>query len=170
MAFKDESLRRARQYAQQQGLAIADELGCGVHGIVLATESQPEKQGAIVRSAIKVHHREADYLRERAVYLRLQEHAVTSIRGCHVPRLLRWDDALFVVEMTLVSRPFVLDFAGALLDEKADFSPEVLADWTAEKTEQFGSRWAEVQAIIRALEGSGIMMLDVSPSNIALKR
>lgn len=167
MAFKDEPLRRARLYAQQHRLALGDELGCGVHGIVLATESQPEKHIAGVRSAIKVHHREGDYIRERDVYWRLQAHAVTSIRGCHVPRLLRWDDALFVIEMTIVTRPYVLDIAGARLDEKADFSPEVLADWTADKSEQFGSRWPEVQAIIRALEGYGVVMLDVSPSDIA---
>src|SRR5437762_1113461 len=137
MSFRDELLRRAREYTHRNGWALGDELGCGVHGIVFATERQPEKEHPVGRSAIKVHQREADYRRERDVYFRLKEHNVTTIRGCHVPQLLHYDDHLWVLEMTMVSRPFVLDFAGAYLDEAPDFSDEVLADWQAEKQEQF---------------------------------
>jgi hypothetical protein len=70
--------------------------------------------------------------------------------------------------MTVVSRPFVLDFAGAFLDRAPDYSEEVLADWAAEKQEQFGPRWPEVQAILRWLEGYGVYMRDVHPGNVAL--
>lgn len=122
----------------------------------------------MVKSAIKVHQREPDYRREREVYIRLKEHEVTTIRGCRVPQLLRYDDDLWIIEMTVVSRPFVLDFAGAFLDEAPDFSEEVMADWHAEKREQFGSQWPEVQAILRFLQGYGIHMVDVSPNNIGL--
>ena len=41
------------------------------------------------------------------------------------------------------------------------------ADWRAEKHEQFGPRWPEVQAILRALEGYGIFVADVNPANIS---
>jgi hypothetical protein len=41
--------------------------------------------------------------------------------------------------MTIVKQPFVLDFAGANLDETPDFSDEVMADGFAEKEEQFGA-------------------------------
>jgi hypothetical protein len=148
-------------------LALADAIGCGVHGIVFMTESQPEKGQAVVRSAIKAHQRAADYGRERDAYLRLKEHGVATIRGCHVPRMLRWDDQLAVIEMTVVKRPFVLDFASAYLDRPPDFSEEVLADWRAEKQEQFGDRWPEVQAILGFLESLGIFQTDVSPGNIS---
>jgi len=84
-----------------------------------------------------------------------------------VPQLLGFDDELWVIEMTVVARPFVLDFAGAYLDFPPDFSEEVLADWQAEKHEQFGSRWPEVQAILRALEGYGVYMVDVNPGNVS---
>jgi hypothetical protein len=69
--------------------------------------------------------------------------------------------------MTLVARPFVLDFAGAFLDKAPDFSEEVLADWRAEKQEQFGRSWPEVQAILRTLAGYGVFMIDVNPGNIS---
>src|SRR6516165_9842799 len=120
MSFKDELRRRAREYAQRYGLALADEIRCGVHGIVFMTESQPEKGQAVVRSAIKVHQRAADYGQERDAYLRLKKHGVATIRGCHVPRMLRADDDLVVIDMAVVQRPFVLDFAGASLDQPPD--------------------------------------------------
>ncbi len=82
--------------------------------------------------------------------------------------LLAGDDELFIIEMTVVSRPFVLDFAGAYLDGAPDFSPEVLADWQVEKLEQFGSRWPEVQAILAFLQGHGIVMWDVNPGNVSV--
>jgi hypothetical protein len=82
--------------------------------------------------------------------------------------MLRHDDALWIIEMSVVSRPFVLDFAGAYLDRAPDFSEEMLADWRADKEEQFGAHWPEVQAILRALEAHGIYMEDVSPGNIAI--
>ena len=69
--------------------------------------------------------------------------------------------------MTVVSRPFLLDFAGAYLDWSPDFSDEVMADWRAEKLEQFGERWPEVEAILRILQTYGIFMIDVHPGNIS---
>jgi len=119
------------------------------------------------KSAIKVHVRERCYCRERDVYKRLMECELTDIRGCAVPEMLHYDDNLWVIEMTIVSRPFVLDFAGAYLDQPPDFSEEVLAEWRAEKQEQFGPRWAEVQAILRFLEGCGVFMEDVNLGNIS---
>src|SRR5262249_49960170 len=104
---------------------------------------------------------------ERDVYIRLKEHGVTEIRGCNVPELIAFDDELWVIEMTIVARPFVLDFAGARLDWPVDFSEETLADWRRDKQEQFGPRWAEVQAILGQLEGFGIYMEDVNPGNIS---
>lgn len=166
MSRKEELIRRAQAYVSRHGLLLGAHLGSGVHGTVFVTKSQPEKKRA--KAAIKVHQREPDYRRERDVYLRLQENELNSIHGCHVPELVRYDDELWIIEMTVVKRPFVLDFAGAFLDKGPDFSEEVLADWRAEKEEQFGPRWAEVEGILRFLEGYGIYMIDVSPNNISL--
>jgi hypothetical protein len=131
-------------------------------------ESQPEKGVSAVQSAIKVHEREPDYRRERDVYLRLKEIAVTTIHRCHVPQLLRHDDESWIIEMSVVSRPFVLDFAGAFLDTAPDFSEEVIADWLVEKLDQFGARWPEVEAILRSLQSYGIHLVDESPNNVSL--
>jgi hypothetical protein len=156
--------RRAEEYAERKELVIEQELGSGVHGIVFAVASQDGSR----LSAIKVHERAEDYARERDVYLQLSANRVVRIRGANVPELLAFDDALWIIEMTIVTRPFVLDFAGAYLDQPPDYSEEVWADWEAEKREQFGSQWPEVQAILRALEGYGIFMMDVNPGNISL--
>ncbi|MEX1027991.1 MAG: hypothetical protein WD049_08300 [Candidatus Paceibacterota bacterium] len=164
MTTKEELLRRADLYAQRHGLVLGEQLGFGVHGIVFVVESQTEPG----RAAIKVHEREAPYQRERDVYLRLQDRGVSEIRGCHVPGLLRYDDGLWMIEMEVVTRPFVLDFAGAYLDKPPDHSDDVLAEWRSEKEEQFGDRWPVVELILASLERYGIYMADVSPGNIAL--
>ena len=101
------------------------------------------------------------------MYLRLTEAGVEEIRGFAVPKLIRSDDELQVIEMTIVTRPFVLDFAGAYLDHEPQFSDEIWSEWEAEKRDQIESRWPEVQAVLGALEAMDIYMVDVSPSNIA---
>lgn len=157
---------RAQQYAERRGLTLETRpLGAGVHGIVLSAVCQSE----IGKSALKVFEQSAHYRRERDVYLRLKKHHVVAVREHHVPLLLGCDDDLWIVEMTIVTRPFALDFAGAYLDERPDYSAEVWDEWRAEKREQFESRWGEVQAIIGALERFGIYLADVNPGNIAFR-
>jgi hypothetical protein len=143
MSFRDEPLRRAREYAERRGLTLGKELGFGVHGVVFVTDNQTATGRAGKQSAVKAHNREVEYVRERDVYLRLLECDVANIRGCEVPQFINCDDELLVLEMTIVSRPYVLDFGGAYLDHAPDFSEEVMADWHAEKIEQFGSRWPD---------------------------
>ena len=131
MAAPDELLRRANTYTQRHGLVLGKSLGAGVQGSVFVAKSP--RDSADVWSAVKAHQRRPDYARERDVYRRLKEFDVTTVRGCHVPQLLGYDDELWVIEMTVVSQPFVLDFGGAYLDRAPDFSEEVMADWLADK-------------------------------------
>jgi hypothetical protein len=162
MLTKEELIRRADLYAQKHELVLDEQLGFGAHGIVFVAASKT-KSGR----AVKVHGREESYGRERDVYLRLRDHGVSQIRGCHVPQMLRYDDGLWVIEMEIVTRPFVLDFADAYLDEPPDFPDEVLAEWRTEKQGQFGDRWPEVELILLSLERYGVYLVDVSPGNIA---
>jgi hypothetical protein len=119
------------------------------------------------RTAIKVHRESEPYLRERAAYERLKSAGIIEILGFNVPQFVHADDDLYVIEMTIVTRPFVLDFAGAYLDAPPDFSDEIWAEWESAKREQFDVRWPTVQAVLDALETLDIYMVDVSPSNIA---
>jgi hypothetical protein len=167
MSFTEELRHRASEYARERGLLLTEELGHGVHGSVFTSEGQSQHLLFPFRSAIKVYRREEDYFRELGVYGRLEEKKIAQIRGCHVPQLLGYDENWLVLEMTVVTRPFVLDFAGAYLDRAPDFSEEVMADWRADKQEQFGKRWPEVQAILAVLETHGVFMEDVHPGNIA---
>jgi hypothetical protein len=92
---------------------------------------------------------------------------VGEILGFNVPDLLGADEGLRIIEMSLVARPFVLDFAGAYLDEQPEFSEEIWAEWEAEKRELFGSRWQTVEMVLAALRKLDIYVVDISASNIA---
>jgi hypothetical protein len=155
--------QRLQTYASRYNLRLAEPLGHGIHGIVYAAERKIEPGNV----AIKVHRSQDVYERERDVYLRLREAEVVEICGFNVPKLLRFDDELMAIEMSIVSRPFVLDFAGAYLNQAPKFSQEIWSEWEAQKSEQFDALWPKVQAILRAFEELGVHIIDVSPSNIA---
>jgi hypothetical protein len=161
--MNDNLAQNAHTYASRYHRHLAERLGFGIHGIVYVAEGNPQ----CGKSAIKVHRFVEPYVRERRVYERLAEARVTRVLGFHLPQLLRADDDLLVLEMTVVTRPFVLDFAGAYLDLPPVFTEEIWAEWEAEKRDQFEARWPAVQAVLRELEGMEIYMQDVSPNNIA---
>ena len=69
-----------------------------------------------------------------------------------MPQLIHHNEELLAVEMTIVKRPFILDFAAAYLDKRPEFPAEVWADWEAEKREQFEERWPRVEQILSAFE------------------
>ena len=157
----------AQTYAARRDLHLAERLGFGIHGVVFSMESNTRPG----RSAIKAHAHREFYCRERDIYQHLKEVGVENLLGFHIPRLLAWDDELCVIEMTVVTRPFVLDFAGAYLEPEAppEFPDAVWEDWEATKREQFGNQWAQARAVLIELEALGISMQDVSPSNIAFQ-
>ena len=72
--------------------------------------------------------------------------------------------------MTIVRQPFLLDFANAYLDIAPDFSAEVMEEWDAEKSEQFGDHWGQVLHVLAILRDRfGIHLLDVNPGNITFR-
>src|SRR5882724_6682856 len=152
----------ARAYANRHQLDPPERFGSGKDGIVLVAKrkAQPAKV------AIKVLRWPEAYVREKQVYERLRETAVQTVLGFNVPLLLGCDDDLRVIEMTIVDRPFVLDFAGAHIDARPDFPEEIWEDWEADKLEKFEERWPAVQKILDAFEELGIYLMDVSPGNI----
>jgi hypothetical protein len=156
----------ALDYAAKHQLRLAQRLGFGMHGIIFVAEGNP-KTGTYGKTAIKIHRETEPYFRERDVYLHLREQKVGQIGGFNVPHLLGFDDEMLLIEMSIVTRPFVLDFAGAYLRGAPEFSEDAWAKWEEEKREQFEARWPEVQEVLAALEALSIKMVDVTPSNIA---
>jgi hypothetical protein len=138
---------------------LIGQLGYGLDRNVFATERQ---------SAIKVLQFQRLYERERDVYLRLQSQSIAEVGGFSVPELIHHDDRLWVVEMGIVSPPFVLNFAGAYLDKRPDYPDEVMEEWQADKLEQFGEeRSLIVQNVMTHFARMGIYLADVKPGNIS---
>lgn len=156
---------RAERYAAIRGLTLGTSLGSGIHGIVFLARFHQNPAGV----AVKFHTDAVPFQREIAAYARLAGHGVTEICGFHVPQVLHVDEDWLAIEMTVVARPFVLDFAAAHLDRAPQFSEETMAQWEADKREQFGSRWPTVQRILSELRGMGIHQTDVSPGNIGFE-
>lgn len=119
--------------------------------------------------AVKCHREDVPFERECRVYQRLRDKRVARILDFNVPQLLRIDEEWNAIEMTIVPRPFVLDFAGAFLDRPPEFSEDVFRQWENDKQEIFGERWTQVKDVLAAIRVYGIHMLDINPGNIAFR-
>lgn len=90
-----------------------------------------------------------------------------ELAGHAVPQLLGSHDPLGVIEMTVVRRPWLLDFGKAALDWPPDFEPGAWETWRAEKAEVFGRFWPKVVELMGLLEARyGIYLLDANFGNI----
>lgn len=152
-----DSWDRLSKYAAQNNKRLNSELGWGYEGLVYSTTS---------KSAIKAYRHDNLYQKERNVYRRMRERGISSADAFTVPRLISRSDDWLAVEMTIVSPPFILDFAGAYLDEKPPYSAEEWAQWESEKSEQFGDRWPEVRSAMYTFRAHGIYLNDVKPGNV----
>ena len=160
--FPENAEERARLYSEWHGCPIIDRLGAGIDGTVFATEYQ---------TAIKAYDRQRTYRMERDVYLRLQDRGATTIRGHHVPQLVDFDDYLWVIEISVVKRPYILDFAKATIDVAPDFPPEVMREWLHRKSQDFGPHWPAVVAIMDELVHQyGVHLTDLNQGNIAFEK
>lgn len=157
-------LSDAEAYAFRHGLELCGQLGDGTQGRVWAVR----RKGNLIPWALKLQASESDCLRERDCYLRLQECGITELAGFHVPVMICWDEAFLALELTIVTRPFVLDFAQAYLDFPPEFSPEVWAETHERWCRHYGDDWPRVQRLLSALEALGIYYLDVHRGNVAL--
>ena len=156
----EQLVQNASQYADRRQRKLQETIGSGADGIVIATD---------LNTAIKVFRHQLLYLNERNVYMRLQERRVEKIEGFHVPKLVDYHDDLLLVEMEIVRPPFVVDFAGAYLDRPSPFSPEELQEWETSRQELFGDDWEQVQSVMAAFQGLGIILNDVKPGNVTVR-
>jgi hypothetical protein len=152
-----ESWDRLSRYCSVCGIELVEQFGWGYEGLVYSTVS---------KSAIKAFRHRELYENELKVYLRLRDHAVKAAHEFAVPRLISWNDEFLVIEMTIVSPPFILDFAGAYLDKRPPFDDEQLQEWEEQKMEQFEDRWPIVRSALSFFKGHGIYLNDVKPGNV----
>lgn len=151
-------LERAALYAKSKDLAISKTLGGGYDGLVQATTG---------RTAIKAFKSPELYRRELAVYRRFAERSFFQAEEFHVPSLVGHDDDLAVIEMTIVSPPFIVDFASVVkLDTPPQFEAEIMEEARREQKENFEDDWPRVKRALRKLESIGVYLADVHPGNV----
>lgn len=137
--------KNARAYAALFGLEADFEtpLGYGNDGTVWKTER---------RTAIKAFDRKRKYELELACYQRFASEDVVHIGEFAVPALIAHDADLMIVEMTLVSPPYVIDFAKVWLDKAPDFPDDSIAERLAQAEEDFGADWPAVCGLLWTLK------------------
>lgn len=154
---------RLEAFQLRHGVGLLHRLGLG-----------PGQDGVVLQStrltAVKFFDRPERYARELEVYRVLRRSGIRFIAGHNVPELLLEDDQLHAIEISIVQRPFILDFAGALRnDEVPDFEPSTVEEHHEHLRELFGARWSEALCVAEAFRiATGYLLLDIHPGNIAL--
>ncbi len=141
---------------------IVDRLGNGVDGSVFATAQS---------TAIKLYTATLRYQREKEVYLHLQAIKLDQVAGHAIPKLIRFDDELRAIEMTIVRPPFILDFAAAKTDEewqRLTIDDESMEEnYIARTEEKYGERAADALAVADAFaRATGWVLFDLHPGNL----
>jgi hypothetical protein len=157
-------LQSLQVYCKQHERFLRNPLGSGVHGRVFVAERKDKTS-----VALKVHSELEPYERERDVYCRLRDLEVSEINGFTIPQLINASDDLQIIEMTIVSPPYLLDFAGAYLDHPPDFPDDVWIHWREQKKEEFGVRFPEMENVLATLRRWDIFLLDIHPRNLTFE-
>jgi hypothetical protein len=120
-------------------------------------------------TAVKFFDRADRFRRELEVYEVLAARGIQIVAGHSVPELFDSDGLLRTIEMTIVERPFVLDFAGAKRPhEVPDFEPHVLEEHYEHLQELFGDRFSDALHVAEMFrQATGFVLLDIHPGNIA---
>src|SRR5205823_604587 len=110
------------------------------------------------------------YHRELRAYQIMLGGEIEEINEFQIPRLIRNDDELLAIEMTIVKPPFVLDFASAYTIEEYnhfEFTEEILDERETHWSDIFGDRWPIVRSLCDAFtHATGLVLLDLSLNNI----
>jgi len=134
-------------------------LGWGITGHVYLSPD--------LASAVKVHRRDESFWNEVQVYHQLRRLRLDRIHGLTIPKLRAYRADLRIIHMDFVTAPYLLDFAGASL-EQPDFSEETMQDWHNGIQTMFGPNAPIVYAVQRKLAQQGIHYMDFRPSNMNL--
>ncbi len=161
-----ELFRRADAYCKSRKIRVhgKEKLGHGSDGSVWRT-SRP--------SAVKALQAQKTYQNEVECYKRLAADHIQELCGLHVPLMEGFDDDLMVIEMSIVTPPYLLDFGKVSIDTPPPyyFDHQLVANSEAEGRDLFGSLWSEVQPVLYALRKRfGIYYADPRPGKINFGR
>jgi hypothetical protein len=122
-------------------------------------------------SAVKFFDRIDRFARELEVYRILSDKGIRDTAGHRVPVFIDSDEQLLAIEMEIVERPFLLDFAGAKHPhEVPDFEQHVLDEHLQHLQELFGNRWADAIHVTEMFrQQTGFVLLDIHPGNVAFE-
>lgn len=161
--MNDDETETAEAYALLRGLELTGQLGTGLNGRVWTVTGKNNT----LEWALKIQDAHGFHL-ERACYERLADLGVTEVAGFNVPVLIHADNGWRAIEISIVDRPFILDFAQAYLDAPPDFPEGVWDERLKTWHSRYGDDWPRVQRALLELERHGIFYLDVHRGNIAL--
>jgi hypothetical protein len=153
---------RLKNFESRYGISLLHHLGAGAgqDGIVMQSDR---------RTAVKFFDQLPRFRRELEVYQVLRDRGIRSVAGHNVPELVLDDGELRAIEMSVVQRPFVLDFAGAKRPhEVPDFGAEIMEEHFEHLRDLFGDRWADALHVAEMFrQATGFVLLDIHPGNIA---
>jgi len=136
-------------------------LGAGVGGYVYLSPD--------LRTAVKIHNHEHGFRRELFVYRRLRELRIIRLNGLTIPRLHDARPDLMLIQMDFVSAPYLLDFAGVLLQPlDIVFDAERIEYWHESIAGFFGPNAHIAYAVYNTLAKHGLYYVDFRPSNLNL--
>jgi hypothetical protein len=86
-----------------------------------------------------------------------------------VPFLFGEDHDLRALEISIVDRPFILDFAGAKQPhEVPDFEEHVIEEYNERLQDMFGDKWTDALHVSEMFrQATGFVLMDIHPGNIA---
>jgi hypothetical protein len=154
---------RAASYAKlcRIGLDLETPLGFGNDGTVWKSDR---------KTAVKALYREINYRNELECYQRFSTAGITDIYGFSVPQLIGSNELLQIIEITIVTPPFILDFGKVWFDKRPDYPAETWQEYHAGIRERFDDRTPTVEKILSALVfHHGIWYMDPKPGNIAFE-
>ncbi len=144
-------------FASRRSDRIAHVLGAGKDGTVFSTQA---------RAVVKIYASVGRLDNALRVYERLRDFDVEEVCGHKVPRLRAYDRALFALEMTHVSPPYVIDFAASALDRPV-YDESRTQEWLAQISEDFGQKAEQALAVYHTLRRRyGIYHYDLSLANL----
>lgn len=152
-------LDRRNTYCSRHNVVIQfDEPDWGLDAYLWRTNTE---------TIVKVHWYHDRFQKELATYQRLVERKIARLKGFEFPQLVDYDEELHILELSIVSPPYILDFVEVGIGKRPpNFDLDRIE---TQQSKQFGKDWPDVKRLLEALMQIGIYYDDVHNKNIRLR-